>query len=305
MLIILIRKILSLALIMAAGFALVRWGPLTRKDSQSLSRLSVWLVMPCSVVTSFQNADRSPEVLRGLLTALLAAVLIHVLLLVLSPVLKKLFHLDSVEQASVLYSNAGNLIIPLVASVLGPEWVIYTSPFILVQMLFLWSHARSIICEERDIELKKVLCNPNVLAVLAGALMFGMNLRLPALAADTVASVGKMVGPVSMLVTGMLVGTLKLRDVIGNRRVWMVAALRLVALPLICMGLLRLIGLMRPDSHGILLVTLLATTTPSASTITHLCQIYDRNSAYSSAICVVTTLLCAVTIPIMVWLYGV
>ena len=37
------------------------------------------------------------------------------------------------EQASLIYTNAGNLIIPLVTAVLGPEWVIYSSMFQLVQ----------------------------------------------------------------------------------------------------------------------------------------------------------------------------
>ena len=40
-------KILSLGLIMAAGFALVKWGPLSGEDTRALSRLNCYLIMPC------------------------------------------------------------------------------------------------------------------------------------------------------------------------------------------------------------------------------------------------------------------
>ena len=43
-------------------------------------------------------------------------------------------HLDAVEKASMIYSNAGNLIIPIVTAVLGKEWVIYSSAFLSVQL---------------------------------------------------------------------------------------------------------------------------------------------------------------------------
>ena len=53
----------------------------------------------------------------------------------------------------------------------------------------------------------------------------------------------------------------------------------------------------------IVVVSLLATCTPSASTITQMAQIYGKDADYASAINVVTTLLCIFTMPLMVALY--
>ena len=53
----------------------------------------------------------------------------------------------------------------------------------------------------------------------------------------------------------------------------------------------------------IVVVNLLATCTPSASTITQMAQIYGKDADYASAINVVTTLLCIFTMPLMVALY--
>ena len=58
-----------------------------------------------------------------------------------------------------------------------------------------------------------------------------------------------------------------------------------------------------PDSRSILLVTLLAAITPTASTIPQMAQLYDQDAAYASAINVMTTLLAVVTMPVFVYFY--
>ena len=61
----------------------------------------------------------------------------------------KVLKLDGVEETSLIYSNAGNLIIPIVTAILGKEWVIYTSAFLSVQLFLLWSHAKMKLCGEK------------------------------------------------------------------------------------------------------------------------------------------------------------
>ena len=51
------------------------------------------------------------------------------------------------------------------------------------------------------------------------------------------------------------------------------------------------------------LVSRFAICTPSASTLTQMAQVYGKDADYASAINVVTTLLCIVTMPLMVALY--
>lgn len=76
-------------------------------------------------------------------------------------------------------------------------------------------------------------------------------------------------------------------------------------LPLITMVFLKYSGLahLAPDGSTILLISLLATATPSASTITQMAQVYGKDADYASAINVATTLLCIVSMPLIVALY--
>lgn len=51
---ILAKKILSLFLVMALGIVLVRCGIVRSRDSKVLSMISLYLVMPCVIISSFQ-----------------------------------------------------------------------------------------------------------------------------------------------------------------------------------------------------------------------------------------------------------
>ena len=270
---ILAKKILSLFLVMALGIVLVRCGIVRSRDSKVLSMISLYLVMPCVIISSFQ-VKYQPEILNGLLLALATAVLLHLVLIV-------------------------------VVGFLGKEWVIYTSAFLSVQLFLLWSHAKMKLCGEKGIDLKKILTNINMIAIFAGVLLFLLQIQLPAPVQDAVDSISSMVGPMGMLILGMLIAEMDLKKLMSYHRLWWITLLRLVGIPLIGIVLLKYSGLaaLVPEGRTILLVTLLAICTPSASTLTQMAQVYGKDADYASAINVVTTLLCIVTMPLMVALY--
>ncbi len=301
---ILAKKIFSLFLVMLLGFVLVRCGIVRSQDSKVLSMISLYLVMPCVIISAFQ-VDYQPEILSGLLLALAAAVILHLVLIVLIGLLGRVLKLDGVEETSLIYSNAANLIIPIVTAILGKEWVIYTSAFVSVQLFLLWSHAKMKLCGEKGIDLKKILTNVNMIAIFAGVVLFLLRVRLPAPVQDAVDSVSSMVGPMGMLILGMLIAGMDLKKLRDYRRLWWITLLRLVGVPLVSIALLKFSGLaaLVPEGRTILLITLLATCTPSASTLTQMAQVYGKDADYASAINVVTTLLCIVTMPLMVALY--
>ena len=230
---ILAKKILSLFLVMALGIVLVRCGIVRSQDSKVLSMISLYLVMPCVIISSFQ-VKYQPEILNGLLLALAASALLHLVLIVVVGFLGKVLKLDGVEETSLIYSNAGNLIIPIVTAILGKEWVIYTSAFLSVQLFLLWSHAKMKLCGEKGIDLKKILTNINMIAIFAGVLLFLLQIQLPAPVQDAVDSISSMVGPMGMLILGMLIAEMDLKKLMSYHRLWWITLLRLVGIPQPC-----------------------------------------------------------------------
>ena len=120
----LLYKILQLFIVMALGFIIVKLGVLKSTDALVLSKLSLYILMPATIINSF-NVKINREIVSGLVLAFSAAIILHGVLLIIDLVYKKLLRPSVLDRASVFYPNAGNLIIPLVSFILGGEWVIY------------------------------------------------------------------------------------------------------------------------------------------------------------------------------------
>ena len=302
--ILLMQQIVQLFLMIFMGYLIVKTGLVRDDDSKVLSKIILYLIVPCVIINAFQ-VDYTTDTVKRLLIAFAAYVMTQVILLVVISVAGKLLHLNEVEVASVYYSNSGNLIVPIVTFILGQEWVLYGCVFMSVQLVFLWTHCKKIISREASYDWKKIILNINMISIFIGVILFFTGIRLPEIIGNTLASVGTMIGPASMIVTGMLFAGMNLKQIFANKRVYFITFLRLIAVPLIALVLIKLSNLasFSADGNKIMLIVFLAIITPSASTVTQMCQVYGNDSKYASAINVMTTLLSIITMPVMVMLF--
>lgn len=302
--ILLMEQIVELFIMILMGFIIVKAGIVKDEDSKVLSKIVLYLIIPCVIIKAFQ-VDYTSKTVNGLLLALAASVALQIVLLGVISVMGRLFHLNEVEIASVYYSNSGNLIVPIVTFILGQEWVLYGCVFMSVQLIFLWTHCKKIISRESSYDWKKIVLNINMISIVVGVILFFTRIRLPLIINDTIGSVGNMIGPASMIVTGMLFAGMDLKKIFANRRLYFVSLLRMVVVPLIALLLIKLSHLagIFQDAPKIMLIVFLAVITPSASTVTQMCQVYGNDSKYASAINVITTLSAIVTMPVMVFLF--
>ena len=303
--ILLAEQIIALFLMVILGFLLVKIHLLKVNDSDVLSKLVVFVFSPCVLIQSFTHTHFSISTLSGLLLAIFGAAIVHVIYIALSKLGERFLGLNNIEKASLIYSNAGNLIIPLVSATLGDEWVFYSCAYIIVSTFLFWSHGKSVICEETKIELKKVITNPNILAIILGLIFFLTGFRLPSILDSCTASLGNMIGPASMLVIGMVIAEMDLKRIFTNRRAYMVCFGRLVLYPLITILVFCFSGILtlHEQASHILLVTLLAASAPCAANVTQIAQIYHKDAVYASSINVITVVFCMITMPIMTAIY--
>ena len=302
--ILLMEQITELFLMIFMGFLIVKTGLLKDDDSKVLSKIVLYLIIPCVIINAFQ-VDYTMDTVKGLLIALAASVMLQIILLIIISAFGKLLHLNEVEIASVYYSNSGNLIVPIVTFILGQEWVLYGCVFMSVQLVFLWTHCKKILSREPSYDWKKIILNINMISIFIGVILFFTRIRLPEIIGNTLSAVGSMIGPASMFVTGMFFAGMNLKQIFANKRVYFISFLRLIAVPLFSLILLKISHLasLSADGNQIMLIVFLAVITPSASTVTQMCQVYGNDSRYASAINVVTTLFSIITMPLMVMLF--
>ena len=302
--ILLAQQIAQLFLILIMGYAVVKAGLLKASDSKVLSVLMVYLVCPCMILNAFQIED-TPDIRRGLVYAMIVAAAMHVVLLAFTALLRRPLKLDVIEQVNTIYSNAGALVIPLVQALLGSEYVIYSCAFIIVQTVLIWTHANACLQGSFSFQWKKLLENVNILAILAGMLLYLTHWQLPGMLQNTVTNMGSMIGPIGMLLAGMAIAERPLKKVFCTKRNYLVAALRLLVCPLVILLLLWVCRAQTfvADGKNILMTVYLAAITPACATVTSMAQLYDRDAAHSSALYVLTTLLSIVSMPVMIGLF--
>lgn len=303
--ILLAEQITALFLMGLVGYIAVKGNVLRTKDSQIISNVVVYVCSPFVVVDAFQ-IECSSEKVKGLLLAVVGSLLVHLLMIGVGRLIGGPLHLNGIEKASVEYSNSGYLIIPLVSAVLGPEWVFYTTAFIVVQTVLVWTHGQSIVRGKGEADFRKILLNPNVIAIGIGFLCFVLRIQFPGPISTCIHAFGEAIGPISMMVVGMLFADVDILWVLRQKRPYLICALRLILMPALTILLFKITGLasVHEDGKMILLIVLLATSAPSAVMITQLAQIYKKDATYASVINIMSVIFSIATMPIVSYFYN-
>lgn len=302
--ILLAKKIAEFFIFIILGFLIVRCNILKSTDSEVVTKLCIYLMTPAIIINAFQ-IDATGNVIKGLLLAVFNAVIIHIVCIIIAQLYGRLTNATEVERASIIYSNGGNLIVPIVGSVLGDEWVVYSAAFVAVFNIFVWSHGRGMFAKEDGIPWKKILLNVNIISIGVGLFMLVFGFKFTGLASSVIASLADMVGPVSMIIVGMVLGGMKVQNIFSNNRIWGVICMRLIICPLVILLIMSLLPVESFVSGGdtVMLVSFLAACAPCAATINQFAILYSKNAEYASAINILSTLLCILTMPIMVYLF--
>ena len=166
----LVSKLAAMLLYVVVGYIIVKVGVLSAEESKPFSKLVVYVLQPCLIVNAFQ-IEVTPERLRGFLAVLVFSTLIYLIWIVLTKILKRPFGLTRIDEATLVYSNVGNLVLPLIEMTLGREMVFYASAVQIPFNLLIWTHGYQTIRGEKGFHIKSALTNPNVIAVFVGLIL--------------------------------------------------------------------------------------------------------------------------------------
>ena len=65
------------------------------------------------------------------------------------------------------------MVVPLVIGIFGEDWVMYVTCYSIVQTILVWTHARILISGKKEISLRDLVCNVNILAIVDTCIYFG------------------------------------------------------------------------------------------------------------------------------------
>lgn len=95
--ILLMEQIIELFIMIFMGFIIVKAGIVKDEDSKVLSKIVLYLVIPCVIINAFQ-VDYTSKTVRGLLIAFVASVILQLVLLFIISAMGRLFHICYLSQ---------------------------------------------------------------------------------------------------------------------------------------------------------------------------------------------------------------
>lgn len=295
---IVLRQIVIMFLYMAIGGLLFQKGLITKEGSKSLANLLLYVVLPCVVVKSFCVA-RTPERMSGLLVSFLAALGILLLAMAVSHLL---FKKNPIDDFGAAFSNAGFMGFPLVAAVQGSEAIFYAAGFVALLNALQWTYGQSLISGDPGYRSPKaILKNPLVLSLLLGILLFCFEIPVPAIASDLLAALAALNAPLAMVILGVYLAQTDPKTLFNDPHLYVVAAARLVLIPLLTILVLKLL----PAQYAAIATTLvIVAAAPIGSNVAVYAQKLGKDYAYAVRGVCLSTLLSAITMPLLMLLVG-
>lgn len=298
------KQIISMFIMIAVGIVLNKTGILPKEAGTYLSKVALKVLLPCAILNAFQIEFRD-EIRNGLILAFVLAIVFNVILIVVPQILKKWLKLSVIEQVSLSYPNSGEILIPLVVSVLSKELQVYCCAFMIVQLFFIFTHGEMLISGQSKLHIRHILGNVNMIAIGIALFLFFLKIQLPVVAVTVVNSFSEMLAPTCMLAIGVSVGTCNLKHIWGDKRTYMDCFLRLICMPFIILMLIKIsgVGNIMEGAKEIILVSFMATASSVSATITNMAYTYQKEEQKASVINVMSVLFLVLTLPIMVMLY--
>lgn len=291
---IIIRQIAMMFMMMGVGFVLYRRGLVSERGSQDMSNILLMICSPALTILSFNMNFEF-----NLLVRLGISFLLSVFAIALSFAAASLFFKKAaIEQCAVSLSNSGFIGIPLVSSVMGPEYIFYLSAYLMAFNLVAWSYGVFLISgRKEEASLQKILLNPATVSVTIGLLLFVLPVEVPSLMTHTLNSLGSVNTPLAMLVLGGYVAKSNVLQMLKMKENYVVSFFKLVVMPALIFAFLSLF----PSSlNDIKLVILIASAAPTGVIVAMFAQRYGKDYAHAARIISVSTLLCLLTIPLFI-----
>ncbi len=296
-------NVLMLYLLIAVGFVCDRIGMITQRGAKQMTDLVLIVVTPCVIIHAFQ-LDFSREYAYGFLLAVIFAVVMQVAGIVFSrfPFNRYPEGQKSIMRYAAIYSNCGFMSLPLTKALLDPIGlggigVFFGSSFIAVSNIFMWTQGVYLITgDKKSISLKKAFLSPGIIGILAALPLFLLSVKLPGTINGAVGHIANLNTPLAMIIIGIYISKTDLLAAFKDKRIYSVAAVRLLLVPAVVFVLLSLFV----RDRAVFTACIVPSSAPVAGATTLFATKFGGDAELASKLMAVTTLFSIITMPLFI-----
>ncbi len=194
---------------MLAGYLLCRFHVLKPSDRSVLSKLVVNLLLPCSIIASFQ-IEMNRQILTNFIGILLISTGIQILCTLIARFAFNRYAHErkAVLQFSTVCSNAGFLGNAVAQGVYGDMGLLYGQIYLIPLRIVMWSAGVAYFEKKGDTRavIRSILTHPCIIALEIGLVIMIFQIPVPSAAGSLMSGLGRSSTPLIMLFLGMVMG---------------------------------------------------------------------------------------------------
>ncbi len=292
-----LSRVVSIFLLLVVGFIAQKRKILDSDGIKTISNFVLRVFLPFTIISSFDKSI-SFSAAGDLLKVAIFAIGVHALAIFISKLAYSRFPdpKRKILTYITVFSNCGFMGFPVAESVFGKIGLMYTSIYVMVFNIFVWTYGIALLSEGKE---KKniwhsILLNPGNIAFAIGFVLWVLPFGLPETLNYAVLLLGNCTTPLSMIVVGATLANLGIKCLFSGTEVWIGSIMRLFVVPALVLLLFILIGI-RSDAAKV--ANFLAAMPAAAQTVIF-AERYDADVSLASRIVFISTVLSAITIPL-------
>jgi predicted permease len=284
------------------GYLLMKKKILSEACIPGFSKILVYVCQPCLAVYTFKSAEYSAQRLAEVgVFALLSAFVPSLVLLLAYLVFRNKGKEQVVYRIITIACAFGNCAffgIPIIEAVfaveVAREVILYTTVYSLMMNITGWTVGSAIISgDKRYISLYKIAVNPATLGTAVALFLFVLEIPIQKDLFSMISSAAKMATPLSMIVMGMRLATIRLSSLFTDVRKYLAVAVKQIAMPLVAFALLLVLPI-DPTTKSVFFVI---SACPVASVVLSYSEMVGEGQKDAANILLLGTLLSVITLP--------
>lgn len=296
-----------LAVLIAIGYCLTKFKLVPDNGTEVLSKLENWVFIPCLCLGTFmQNftVDSLSYAWQYVLCGLVTVTLSVPVAIFVSIASSRDKYIQNIYTYGLSFSNfgfMGNAVVSALFPDVFDEYLIFVLPFWIY--IYLWGVPSLLMPHDEDkksfLARLKPLLNPMLIGMLVGIVIGLCDIPTPKFLTSSISTLGSCMSPVAMLLTGMTVAKTDLLSMFRNPSVYMVSAVRLLAMPLVAVALFMFIDL----PYGLTLCTVCCLAMPLGLNTIVIPNAYGKDTSVAASMALISHLASIGTIPLVFMLF--
>lgn len=296
-------QMLALLIMIGAGWFMTKKGMLDAHTNTQMSRMIVNVFNPMLIISSAASSVGLIPLDTMGLVCLIAVAMFAILIaagMVLSPFFDKRADQRKIYQMMFVFSNLGFIGIPVVSSILGAEYVVYVTEFLVIYTIVFYTYGVALMDGKFQLSSLKTMINPGMVSGLAALLLILLNVQLPGFLMTAVTYLGNVTSPMALVAVGFALASTDPRRIFCQPKLYVFSVVKLLVLPLLMLPLLRL----ATDDTALISVCMVMFGMPIGNMPLILGNQKGIDGSTCSAAIILTTILCVFTIPVLLALVG-